>query len=312
MANVVYHIPVMLAEAVALLDPRAKGIYVDATLGGGGYAEAVLAHVPIEKLYGFDTDPAAFDFATARLKNFGDKFEAVPENFAMLKEALAERGVSELDGIIYDLGVSSHQLDTDSVGLSYRIDALLDMRLDPRLPSSAADLVKDLSADELRHIFRQYGEEPLAGRIARRIVERRTLTPIATTLQLAAIAGEGIREDKKNSTLSRVFQALRIAVNSELENLERSLKEAVELLKPGGRIVVVSYHSLEDRIVKQLFQKASAPKAEPDSPTFFKESIDRSRAVLKLIGKQPLPPSAEEVERNARARSAKLRAAEKL
>jgi 16S rRNA (cytosine1402-N4)-methyltransferase len=302
----------MLSEAVALLAPWAGGIYVDATLGGGGYAEAILAHAETQKLFGFDTDPAALAFATARLKDAGVRFEAVRENFAKLKEALAGRGVSELDGIIYDLGVSSHQLDTDSVGLSYRVDAPLDMRLDPRLPNSAADIINESSSDELRHIFRQYGEEPLAGRIARRIVERRTLAPIATTLQLAAVAGEGIREDKKNSTLSRIFQALRIAVNSELENLERSLKDAVELLKPGGRIVVVSYHSLEDRIVKQLFQRSSSPKAEPDSPTFFKESIDRSRAVLKLIGKQPLLPSAEEVERNVRARSAKLRAAEKL
>ncbi len=217
-----------------------------------------------------------------------------------------------MNGIVYDLGVSSHQLDTVSVGLSYRVDAPLDMRLDPRLTTSATSIISAYDETKLKEIFRNYGEEPYAGPIARKIVQARMARPIETTAALAAIVAQGIREDKKNETLSRIFQALRIEVNDELGNLRTSLAQAVALLKSGGRIVVVAYHSLEDRIVKEFFKNESQPEFAAGSLGALKERIDRSSARLKVLTKKAITPSAEEIERNPRARSAKLRAAEKI
>jgi 16S rRNA (cytosine1402-N4)-methyltransferase len=307
-----YHIPVMLREVLEYLRIREQGIYVDATLGGGGYTEAMLEAKETSIVYGFDTDPHAIEFASKRLARFGGRFHLVPENFATLREALVERDITAIDGIVYDLGISSHQIDTASIGLSYRVDAPLDMRLDPRLPRSARDVIAESSESELKRIFRTYGEEPHAGKIAWRIVQARAKQPIDTTATLADIVTLGVREDKRASVLSRIFQALRIEVNDELRNLEHSLEMALELLKPGGRIVVVSYHSLEDRIVKEWIRREAAPKSEPGSLIALKESIDRSRARLTAMTGKPLSPSDEEVERNPRARSAHLRAAEKL
>lgn len=310
-----YHTPVMLREAVEALHVAPGGIYVDATLGGGGYSEAILAQLRGEgKLYGFDTDPAAMQFATNRLAPFGNLFELVPQNFNEVEREMEEREVAGIAGIVYDLGVSSHQLDTASVGLSYRVsDAPLDMRLDPRLPRSAKEIINEEDEQRLKQIFYRYGEEPYSGPIARKIIEaRKKGGPIITTGALAEIIINGIREDKKNATLSRIFQALRIEVNGELESLKVSLEAAIRLLQKGGRLVVVSYHSLEDRIVKELFQRESAPKAEAGSLLALKESIDHSRATLRLLTRKPLLPSAEEIELNPRARSAKLRVAEKI
>jgi len=310
-----YHVPVMIREAIEMLHVEPNGVYVDATLGGGGYSERILQHLAQSgagKVFGFDTDPAAMEFATKRLASFGAHFELVPENFREIKRELEARNVFSINGIVYDLGVSSHQLDTDSVGLSYRIDAPLDMRLDPRLPVTAADLINSEEEGTLKRIFYRYGEEPFSGPIARKVIEARKHAPITTTRALAEIITRGIREDKKNATLSRIFQALRIEVNRELENLKVSLEAAISLLQKGGRIVVVSYHSLEDRIVKDLFQECSAPKAEPGSPTYLKETIDKSKATLQLLQKKPFLPSEEEIEMNPRARSAKMRVAEKL
>lgn len=289
---------------------RKDGIYVDATLGGGGYSESMLTHGT--RVFGFDTDPAAQRFASERLAKFGERFVLVKENFVNLRTALFEHGIKSIDGIVYDLGVSSHQLDTTSVGLSYRVEAPLDMRLDPRTKISARDVIAEYDETRLRDIFRRYGEEPFAGPIARSIVRARSEKSIETTTELAEVIAHGIRKDKQNETLSRIFQAIRIEVNHELENLQASLEQATALLKSGGRMVVVSYHSLEDRIVKELFRNESAPEFSVGALGALKSRIDLSRARLRVLTKKPVTPSADEIERNPRARSAKLRAAERI
>ncbi len=329
-----YHIPVLAKEAIDALNIISGGIYIDATLGGGGYSEMILERIdalsfsgmdfsPSERteirstevkstsLYGFDTDPQAQEYAAKRLERFGKRFEVIKDNFSNLKEALSKEDVTTINGIVYDLGVSSRQFDTTSVGLSYRFDAPLDMRLDPRLERSAMDIIATASIDELKYIFGNYGEEPMSGRIARWIVEARDVKPIKTTHELASVVTQGIREDKKNSTLSRIFQALRIEVNDELGSLRSSLEQALEMLSSGGRLVVVSYHSLEDRIVKDFFAAAAKPKVAEGSLESLRQSIDEDKALLKLITKKPIIPSDEEIEANPRARSAKLRVAEK-
>lgn len=305
----------LLQEAMELLAVDEGGVYVDATLGGGGYAEAML--LAGARVFGFDTDPAAHRTASERLATFGEQFILVKENFAMLSDALNHLPAFVkyggcLDGIVYDLGVSSHQFDTTSVGLSYRVDAPLDMRLDPRLSMSAKSIISQYDETKLKEIFRNYGEEPYAGPIARKIVQARAVRAIDTTTELAAIVAKGIREDKKNETLSRIFQALRIEVNHELDNLRSSLEQAVGMLCDGGRIVVVAYHSLEDRIVKEFFRNESQPEFAAGSIGALKERIDLSSARLKVLTKKAVTPSAEEIIRNPRARSAKLRAAEKM
>ncbi|MFI5200759.1 MAG: 16S rRNA (cytosine(1402)-N(4))-methyltransferase RsmH [Candidatus Kapaibacterium sp.] len=317
-----YHEPVLLREAMEFLAVHEGGIYVDATLGGGGYSEAMLSRGA--RVFGFDTDPAAQQFASERLRKFGERFVLVKENFAKLQSVLIEHPLlfkeggivgdagGWFDGIVYDLGVSSHQLNTTSVGLSYRVEAPLDMRLDPRVKISARDVIAEYDEARLRDIFRRYGEEPFAGKIARNIVRARSEKSIETTTELAEIIASGIRKDKRNETLSRIFQAIRIEVNHELENLESSLEQALEMLKDGGRMVVVSYHSLEDRIVKEFFRKESAPEFSAGAPGALKSRIDLSRARLNVLTKKPIRPSAEEIAHNPRARSAKLRAAERI
>jgi 16S rRNA (cytosine1402-N4)-methyltransferase len=306
-----YHIPVLAKEAVESLNIKNDGVYIDATLGGGGYAELILMQSLSIKLFGFDTDPQAIEYASKRLAKFGKQFTIITENFSKLRKALSKEGITQISGIVYDLGVSSRQLDTTSVGLSYRFDAPLDMRLDPRLKRSARNIIAVSSAEDLKHIFGTYGEEPMSGRIARWIVEARTIKPIKTTHELAAIVTKGIREDKKNATLSRIFQALRIEVNDELGSLRSSLEQAMEMLIAGGRIVVVSYHSLEDRIVKDFFAASAKPKVAEGSIESLRRTIDEEKAMLRLISKKPIIPSDEEIEGNPRARSAKMRVAEK-
>lgn len=306
-----YHIPVLLDEAIEALNIRSGAIYVDATLGGGGYAEMILEHMSGGRLYGFDTDPQAKEYASRRLEKFGDRFKMIAENFSTIREALAKENTTRINGIVYDLGVSSRQLDTTSVGLSYRFDAPLDMRLDPRLTQNAMDIISTRGADDLKRLFGIYGEEPMSGRIARWIVEARSKGPIKTTQELARIVTQGIREDKKNATLSRIFQALRIEVNDELGSLRTSLEQALNMLESGGRIIVVSYHSLEDRIVKDFFAGNAKPKAAEGSVESLRSSIDEKKARLTLITKKPVVPAHDEVTENPRARSAKMRVAEK-
>jgi 16S rRNA (cytosine1402-N4)-methyltransferase len=307
-----YHIPVLAHEAIGALNLHTGGLYIDATLGGGGYSELILSKTDVSPtVCGFDTDPQAIEYASKRLAEFGKRFKIIQENFSHLREALEKKNIHTISGIIYDLGVSSRQLDTASVGLSYRVDAPLDMRLDPGLERSAANIIAGASIEELKHIFGTYGEEPMSGRIARWITEAREKKPIRTTKELAEIITQGIREDKKNATLSRIFQALRIEVNDELQSLRSSLKEALKLLERGGRIVVVSYHSLEDRIVKDFFVTHAKPEVQPGSLESLKKNIAEEKALLTLVTKKPVIPSQEEIQANPRARSAKMRVAEK-
>ncbi|MDI7246880.1 MAG: 16S rRNA (cytosine(1402)-N(4))-methyltransferase RsmH [Bacillota bacterium] len=291
-----YHVPVMRDEVLWMLRPRSGGTYLDCTVGGGGHAAAVLEHAgPGAFLVGIDRDPEALEFAGRRLAPFGEAFRLVQGNFTDLAAILGEAGIEQVDGVLMDLGVSSHQFDDPSRGFSYMTDVPLDMRMDMGSGPSARDLVNSLPGDELARILRLYGEERWASRIARFIVERRDRAPITTTGELVDVVKQAIPAAARRSgphPAKRTFQALRIAVNDELGGLERGLDQAVEVTRLGGRVVVISFHSLEDRIVKRRF------------------AGDRER--LRAITTQPLVPCDEEVIANPRSRSARLRAAERF
>ncbi|ACX52667.1 S-adenosyl-methyltransferase MraW [Ammonifex degensii KC4] len=284
----------MVKEVLAYLAVKPGGVYVDCTVGGGGHAAAILAFIGDEgRLIGLDRDPEALSFARKRLGN-DPRVHLVHASFADLAEVLAGLGVRGVDGVLYDLGVSSYQLDRPERGFTYREDAPLDMRFDPSSPVTAADLVNRLEEKELACIIREFGEERWAKRIARFIVRARARRPILTTGQLVEIIKEAIPASARRRgphPARRTFQALRIAVNRELEALKASLPQAADCLKPGGRLVVLSYHSLEDRLVKGFF---------------------RQYTCLRPLTKKPLTPSPEEVKQNPRASSCKLRAAEKI
>ena len=279
------HHPVLVDEVVELLHGRET--VIDCTLGPGGHAEALL-RAGAGLVIGIDRDPEAVQEATVRLAPFGERFRAHRARFSQVLEAAAESGVEQVDGVLYDLGVSSRHLDDPARGFAYRAEGPLDMRMGDDGPS-AAELVNTASEQELVRILREYGEERFSGRIARAIVRRR---PIATTTQLAAIVAAAVPKKRGGAhPARRTFQALRIAVNAELEELATSLPQVASLLGPHGRMVAISYHSLEDRIVKRFVAE------RPD---------------LKVLTRKPLRPSEEEVAGNPRARSARLRAAEKM
>jgi 16S rRNA (cytosine1402-N4)-methyltransferase len=310
------HLPVMRAEVCEMLAPRPGGVIVDATVGAGGHAADLLVRVgPSGRLIGIDQDPDALALARERLTAAvgaeGGTFALLRGNFRDLRALLAEAGVHAVDGILFDLGVSSMQLDRPERGFSFRGTGPLDMRMDPAAPVTAADLVRELPERELARIFREYGEERWAGRVARRIVAERARRRIENTGDLAAIVRGAIpaRGEAAIDPATRVFQALRIAVNHELEVLGEALEAAVDLLRPGGRLAVLSYHSLEDRIVKQTFLRLSGrcfcPKRLPVCAC-------GARALLRILTPKPLVPSDAERAANPRARSARLRAAERL
>lgn len=309
-----HHNPVMLGQVLKYLEPARGKVVLDATLGGGGHAEAILTKLlPGGKLIGIDQDRDALEAARTRLASFGDAFCPVKANFQQLNEVMEKLGYEGLDGLLFDLGVSSYQLDCPKRGFSYRNDVFLDMRMDPDLPQTAADLLKDLSARQLARIFREYGEEKWAGRIAAYIVKYRTSKgPILRSSQLVEIIKEAIPQAarrKGGHPAKRVFQALRIAVNNELEALKNALTQGIELLKPGGRIVVISYHSLEDEIVKNKFRESAQGCICPPGIPVCR---CHKTPLLKILTKKPLYPSLEEVAENSRAKSARLRAAEKI
>lgn len=308
-----WHIPVMLKETVELLAPVPGKVIVDATLGGGGHAAAILERLqPGGTLIGLDRDREALAQAGAKLGAYRESFIPVKANFRELHRVLQRCGVSALDGILFDLGVSSHQLDSPQRGFAYRRDELLDMRMDTEQKQTAVDLLNQLEHGQLASIFRRYGEEKWAGRIASFIVQQRRTGPITHSGKLVEMIREAIpaaARRKGGHPAKRVFQALRIAVNDELESLQEGLQQGIAALRPGGRIVVIAYHSLEDRLVKETFQGrargCSCPAALP---------VCRCGAVaaLKIITKKPLLPGEKEREINPRAKSARLRAAEKL
>jgi 16S rRNA (cytosine1402-N4)-methyltransferase len=299
------HLPVLLDEAIAWLDPKPGGRYCDATLGAGGHAFAVLERsAPDGRLVGLDRDPAALATAGARLQPFGDRVTLVHARFSEARDVLARLGMTPVDGFLVDLGVSSPQLDRAERGFSFRMDGPLDMRMDPTSGESAAELLRRVDEAELTSIIRDQGEERHAARVARAIIEARRAGPVDTTGRLAAIVARAVpRHEPGKNPATRTFQALRIAVNDELGELERFLAVATDCLRPGGRLVVIAFHSLEDRIVKRRL-RALAGRGGVDAP------VDPPQ--LRLLTKHVVVPGNEERARNPRARSARLRAAERL
>ncbi|HEY3203653.1 MAG TPA: 16S rRNA (cytosine(1402)-N(4))-methyltransferase RsmH [Thermoanaerobaculia bacterium] len=300
------HIPVLLEEVVRMLRPEQGGFFVDATLGAGGHAEGLLARGPSIRLLGVDKDSRALSLARRRLAPFSDRVTFAQANFGDLDSVL--EGFPAPDGILADLGVSSMQLDEAARGFSFRHDGPLDMRMD-QSGRRAADIVATASVDELTRIFREFGEERMAAKIARGIVAERTRGPIATTRQLARVVAQQKGRGEKIDPATRVFQALRIEVNQELAALASFLAAAVARLKGGGRLAVISYHSLEDRLVKETFRRESGVcLCPPRLPT----CVCGARMAIKLLTRHPLRPTEAEKRRNPRSRSARLRVAEKL
>jgi len=301
------HVPVLLRETVEILSPR-LGLFVDATAGAGGHAEALLEADAGLRLLAIDRDPEAIEIARARLARFGGRVVFHTGNFADLDGAFDAAGEHSAAGILADLGISSMQIDEARRGFSFRRDAPLDMRMGPG-ETTAGDIVARSSAAELTRIFREYGEERMAHRIAQRIVEEREREPITTTLRLAAVVAGVVGRRGEIDPATRVFQALRIEVNQELAALARFLKSAVERLQIEGRLAVLSYHSLEDRQVKETFRRESAGcLCPPGLPV----CVCGGNRILKVLTRRAVRPSASEIAANPRGRSARLRAAEKI
>lgn len=302
------HISVMLHESIDLLNVNPNGIYVDGTAGGAGHSKAIAEKLKNGKLYALDRDPDAVAVATERLA--GLNAEVINTNFRYMKSALAEKGVSKVNGVLLDLGVSSWQLDNRARGFSYHDDAPLDMRMSQE-GTTAADLVNTLGVEELTKIFRDFGEEKFAWKIANAIVREREQAPILTTLQLSNIISDCVpAKVKRNGHPARkCFQALRIAVNEELDLLEGALFDAFDMLEVGGVLAVITFHSLEDRIVKNTFAElCRGCTCPPDFPVCVCGKTPRG----KLATRKPIIPSDEELEQNQRSRSAKLRGIIKL
>jgi len=312
-SDTIYHVPIMVNEVLALLEPGRGGIYVDGTLGGGGHAEAVLSALPASgRLYGIDRDDEALSAASKRLAPFGDRFTAIKGNFFDMKRLLQSRGVERADGILLDLGVSSHQLDAAERGFSYKYEAPLDMRMDQTAPLTAYTVVNTWPKDELRHIFSEYGEERFSQRIAERIDMMRQKHPIETTTELAAIVKEAIPAKFRNEPqhpARRVFQAIRIAVNGELDGLNDAIVSAHDLLNPGGRLVILTFHSLEDRIVKNAFRTFENPCTCPKSAPVC---ICGKKPTARVLTRHPITASEAEQQKNTRSTPAKLRAIERM
>ena len=307
-----HHVSVLLEECIAGLNIRPDGIYVDGTLGGAGHSSRIAAQLTTGKLIGIDRDPVALTAAGERLAPFGDRVALVHSNFSEMDSALESLGITGVDGILLDLGVSSPQLDDGQRGFSYMADAPLDMRMNGEDSLDAKQIVNQWSYEELKRILYDYGEERFAPRIAAAICKRREEREIETTLELveiirSAMPASALRE--KQHPAKRSFQAIRIAVNDELGSVERVMKKAVPLLKPGGRLAVITFHSLEDRIVKNAMAEAAKGCT---CPREFPVCVCGKKPQVKLITRKPIVSGEEELERNPRARSAKLRICEKL
>ena len=302
------HKSVLLDETVNGLNIKPDGIYVDGTLGGGGHAYEVCRRLGKQgSIVGIDQDAAAIEAAGFRLKDFGEKVTIVRSNYCNMKSKLQELGIDKVDGIVLDLGVSSYQLDTAERGFSYREDAPLDMRMDTRQKMTARDIVNDYSEMELYRVIRDYGEDKFAKNIAKHIVIAREKEPIETTGQLTEIIRQAIPmkyQKKSGHPAKRTFQAIRIELNRELEVLRDSLDDMIELLNPGGRLCIITFHSLEDRIVKSAFKKNENPcTCPPDFPV----CVCGKKSKGSIITRKPILPSEEELANNSRSKSAKLR-----
>ncbi len=304
------HTSVMLREAVELLGPQNGGLFIDATLGMGGHSEAILESSGEARVIGIDQDPAAIEIAMKRLEHFGDRFRAVHANFSLIaKVAGAERA----EGILADLGVSSMQLDSETRGFSFRFDAPLDMRMDTASGGpTVAELLATLGREELANIIYRFGEERHSRRIARRIIERREAgEPVETTFELADLVKRSVPHSKKDKIhpATRTFQALRIAVNDELGIIEKFIDDAVKVLKTNGVLAIITFHSLEDRIVKQAFQRLSGKCL---CPPRIPQCMCGAAKIVEILTRKPIIPSATEQLENPRSRSAKLRACKLL
>lgn len=306
-----YHEPVMLREVIDSLIVSKTGVYVDGTVGGAGHSYAILKQTDAF-LVGIDCDEQALHFAESRLAEFGSRKVLIKGNFADLSKVLKDLNIEKVDGVLLDLGVSSHQLNEAQRGFSFNQQARLDMRMDRSLKQSAYDIVNSFAQNELENIIKFYGEEKMASRIARTISKKRQLSPIETTTELAAIVASCMPAKLKWQKIhpaTRTFQAIRIAVNNELDNIKPAINAAVEVLKPGGRLCVISFHSLEDRIVKNEFRALSGICVCPKDIPFC---VCQREAKLKNITRKALMPAAEEIDANPRARSAKLRVARRV
>ncbi len=307
-----HHLSVLPNEVIQYLALKPGGVYLDGTLGGAGHAALILENAPTAMLIGIDRDREALAAAGERLAVYGDRVRLLHGDFAGVADHLNSLGISGLDGFILDLGVSSHQLDTKERGFSFQQDAPLDMRMDTSSGETAADLVNRLPEQELERILLEYGEERWAKRIASFIVNERTEAPITTTFRLVDIIKGAVPKakwDERIHPATRTFQALRIAVNSELDSLEQGMRAAIELLKPGGRGVIISFHSLEDRIVKHIFREyaegCTCPRQLP-------VCVCGKQPRVKVLTGRPVTATETEINGNPRARSAKLRAVAKL
>ncbi|MBP3433080.1 MAG: 16S rRNA (cytosine(1402)-N(4))-methyltransferase RsmH [Alistipes sp.] len=302
MANETYHIPVLLEECLEHLAIKESGIYIDLTMGGGGHTREILARLGEGgKLYSLDQDPDAAANAPQ-----DEHFEFVASNFRFVRGAMRLRGVDEVDGILADLGVSSHHFDAKHRGFSFRGEAPLDMRMNTRAKRTAADIVNSYDKEQLAKVLAEYGELDTTWKIANCIERARNLKPIETTAELVEAVKPCTPPKDEAKFLTKLFQALRIEVNGEMEALKMALEQSIKLLKPGGRLVVISYHSLEDRIVKNFMRSGNT------EGRIEKDFFGRATTPLKVISKKAIVPTTEEVERNPRSRSAKLRVAEKI
>jgi 16S rRNA (cytosine1402-N4)-methyltransferase len=302
-----FHEPVLSKEVIKFLITDLSGIYVDGTVGGGGHSDLVLKQLSSEgKVIGIDRDKAAIDICRQRFSGYGDKISLMQGDFENVDLLLKELNISEIDGFLIDLGVSSYQIDNNERGFSYLKDGPLDMRMNPDKGKSAKEVINNYPQESLAAIFFNYGEERFSRRIARKIIEQRQKSTIETTLDLADLVRKITPGHKQIKTLSRIFQAVRIEVNDELGQLKRALERSYLLLKSGGRLVMITYHSLEARMVKRFFRG--------QEPTFSKQYLPKLESYyhFNILTRKSIFPSEEEIKHNQRARSAQLRAAEKL
>ena len=307
-----HHVSVLLEECIEGLNIKPDGIYVDGTLGGAGHSSQIAARLTTGRLIGIDRDPVALKAAGERLQPYADRVTLVHSNFCQIKQVLQDLGIAGVDGILLDLGVSSPQLDDGARGFSYMADAPLDMRMNNEDPLTAHTVVNTWSQEELKRILFTYGEERYAPQIAAAICRRREEKPIETTLELvdvirSAMPAAALRE--KQHPAKRSFQAIRIAVNDELGSVEQVMKDAIPSLNPGGRLAIITFHSLEDRIVKQGMADAAKGCTCPPN---FPVCVCGKKPKVKLISRKPITSTQEELDRNPRARSAKLRVCEKI
>ena len=302
------HVSVLLHETVDGLNVKPDGIYVDATLGGGGHAFEVCSRLNDKgRFIGIDQDADAIEAARKRLAGFGEKVTIIRSNYRDMRPQLQKIGVDKVDGIVVDLGVSSYQLDTAERGFSYRVDAPLDMRMDQRQKTTARDIVNSYSEEELYRVIRDYGEDRFAKNIAKHIVAEREKGPVETTEQLNEIIRHAIPMKIRKTSghpSKRTFQAIRIELNHELDVLKDSLEDMIDMLNPGGRICSITFHSLEDRIVKSLFRKSENPCT---CPGHFPVCVCGKTSKGRVVTRKPILPSMEEMESNSRSKSAKLR-----